>query len=41
MMERADDDEAEAVQSAAEELEVYCKEAIRQDRPLPVINQRA
>ena len=24
MMERADDDEAEAVQSAAEELEVYC-----------------
>ncbi|CAL1139315.1 unnamed protein product [Cladocopium goreaui] len=41
MMERAADDQAQAVQSAAEELEVYCKEAIRQDKPLPVINERA
>lgn len=41
MMEHASDDDAEDVQHAAEELEVYCQEAIRQGKPLPVINQRA
>ncbi|CAJ1400649.1 unnamed protein product [Effrenium voratum] len=39
MMEKASDQMAPKVQAAAEELEVYCREAAEQGRPLPVINQ--